>query len=170
VDKTKRGIKYASENYEYDYIIRPNITSVLDLNALDKYLDTLPKENVYQGIVNQSHTAGGFPYVMGANIIFSKDVAEKLIDVDAESLDNEDHNIGYVLYKLNVPISTLDTKYYTLAEKYTESNIDQIPGDIENSMNRGAFFYRVKNSGNDRIKIDSMYYSQLLSKLYPQIK
>jgi hypothetical protein len=104
---------------------------------------------------------------MGANIIFSKDVAGKLIDVDADHLDNEDHNIGYVLYKSNVTISTLDPKYYTLAEKYTESNTDQIPGDIEDSMNRGVFFYRIKNMA-DRVRIDDKYGNILIDKLYPK--
>jgi hypothetical protein len=166
VDKTKRGIKYASENYEYDYIIRPNITSVLDLNALDKYLDTLPKENVYQGLYFQS---GNIQFVLGANIIFSKDVAEKLMNADVMSIENEDINIGHMMHKLNIPVSSLDSKYYILAEDYTENDSDKMSTDIDNLMSNGAFWFRVKNfkKAANRELVDKLYYKILLDKLYP---
>jgi len=167
VEKTQRGIKYASENYEYDYIIRPNITSVLDLNALDKYLDTLPKENVYNGgiVVHE----GKVKLVRGAMIIFSKDVAAKLIDTEIKYIDIEDVSIGNKMTELGVHATDLDSKYYSIAESYTENDIGQMTNDIDNHMKNGAFWYRIKNyfKANNRELVDKIYSKILLDKLYP---
>lgn len=167
VEKTQRGIKYASENYEYDYIVRPNVTSILDLNALDKYLDTLPKSNVYNGgivVHNQK-----IPLVRGAMIIFSKDVAEKLIDTEIKYIDIEDVSIGNKMIELGVPATDLDSKYYSIAESYTEADIGQMTNDIDNHTKNGAFWYRIRNylKTTNRELVDKTYSEILLDKLYP---
>lgn len=68
--KTLKAIEVLLD--DHDYVIRTNISSLYDFALLLRRLD-LPKENLYTGhLVNGQH-------VTGSGMIFSRDVAKKLL-------------------------------------------------------------------------------------------
>ena len=169
-EKTHRGIKYASENYEYDYIVRTSITCVLDLNALDKYLDTLQKDNLYHGERGVEDTTNT-PFVVGQFIVLSRDVADKLVNTTSENeMHIEDVNLGKTITgDLEVPITPMDAnKYLENCELYTDLNKNSMASDIDRCISRGVIVYRIKNLNGNRLQLDSLYSSQLIDKLYPK--
>jgi len=76
IKKTIDGIKYFMDLKDYDFIVRTNLSSLWNFNVLMKYLETLRKEGTYNGILG---CQGKIPFISGAGIIFSRDVANTLI-------------------------------------------------------------------------------------------
>lgn len=88
----------------YDYIVRTNLSSLWNFDALLKFLSTLPKTGVYSGITGYH---AGIRYVSGSGIIMTPDVVKLLIEHRnvAENVKiMDDVDIGYTMTKLNIPI------------------------------------------------------------------
>jgi hypothetical protein len=103
--KTIDSMKYFLTKDSYDFIVRTNMSSFWNFKALIKFLETLPKQNVYSGIIGNHN---GIPFVSGSGFIMSNDVAKLLIDNRniAESVCIvDDVDIGYTMDKLGVPFS-----------------------------------------------------------------
>ena len=95
----KRGINY-------DYIVRTNLSSVWNFDCLLRHVNTLEKSNVYAGVIGNY---GSTRFISGSGMIMSQDVA-KLLVKNRVLLNHsnviDDVDIGYVLGKLNVPLTT----------------------------------------------------------------
>ena len=96
-DKTIKCLKHLLKIKNYDFIIRTNISTVIHFNNLIKFLNTLPKYDVYLGgtleILNwYDHKSGinkescekynliGLKYIQGTSIILSNDIANYIVD------------------------------------------------------------------------------------------
>ena len=71
--KTLAGMQALFERYEFQFLIRSNLSSYLLLRNLRKHLQELPTERVYAG-----HDMGGF--VSGSTFILSADLVQLLLD------------------------------------------------------------------------------------------
>jgi hypothetical protein len=98
------------------------MSSLWNFNALLKYLETLPKEKVYDGMIMPHN---GLEYCSGCGFIMSPDVARLLLENRqiAESVKIiDDVDIGVALDKLGIKISVgrrTDVCHMTM---YTESS------------------------------------------------
>jgi hypothetical protein len=101
-EKTIDCFKYFLNcDINYDYIIRTNLSSLWNFKALSTYLETLPKEGVYSGVIGDCHVK----YASGSGFIMTPDVVHKI--VENRNLCNEmnfidDVDIGYLLKKINI--------------------------------------------------------------------
>ena len=89
--KTIQAIEYAVKHLKFDYIIRTNMSTIINIHALITYCSTLPKTNVYTGgnmltihwIDKKSgikdKTYWGTNFISGTSIIMSCDVACSII-------------------------------------------------------------------------------------------
>jgi hypothetical protein len=84
IPTTISSVSYLQEEHDPDFIIRTNVSSYWNLNALRKLLTALPRSEVYAGVTGAAY--GGVPgfldrsrYVSGAGMIMSKDVYRQLI-------------------------------------------------------------------------------------------
>jgi hypothetical protein len=170
IEKHKRTIKYANDNYEYDFILRTNLSSVIDINSLDIYLNNLEnKTNRFIANFNFNHEDINFPF--GVMVLMSKDVADLLINANTTDKYPEDVEIGrYLIYEQNIQPENIDPKYFIFAVDYDETMYEQMSADIENAANNNAIIYRIKNSKGNRYDIDTTYRRKLFSKIYPEIK
>lgn len=103
--KTLDSFDYFLKKDKYDFIIRTNLSSVWNFHVLLKYLETLPKENVYNGIIGDHK---GIPFISGSGFIMSLDVAKLLLENRkiAEQVNIiDDVDIGYTLNTLGVPLT-----------------------------------------------------------------
>ena len=121
LEKTLITFKYIEKEFEdYDYIIRSNISSIVDFSLLSKELDnnqiiycgstyivTIVEFDVPSGIVNYKHF--GTKFCSGTNIILSKRGYKLLMDnlhlIDKTIID--DVAIGIVFKELNIKLSNL---------------------------------------------------------------
>ena len=69
---------FLSTDPSIEYVWRTNLSSVVDIFCLEKYLDTIPSTNFYGGYVGKAVNENIF-FASGAGFLMSRDVAEYLI-------------------------------------------------------------------------------------------
>lgn len=103
-DKTLDCFDYITkQHWQYDFIIRTNLSSLWNFDALIQYLDTLPNNNVYSGCIGNHQ---GIPFISGSGFIMSPDVVKKIIEhkeMVNESNIIDDVDIGYLIDKIDIP-------------------------------------------------------------------
>ena len=94
--KTMAGLTYLMSKHNYDFIIRSNISTLINLDKLYSFLLTLPLNNVYGGgyllqlewidppcgiteITIANYNLYGIKYYQGTCILLSSDVVKRLI-------------------------------------------------------------------------------------------
>ncbi len=97
LEKTIISIEYLlKNNFEFDYIFRTNLSSVLDLNKLIKLVNDNNYE--YAGVINNKHIVS-LKFVSGAGILLSKNTCIYIINnknkLDYNKID--DVSIGKLL-------------------------------------------------------------------------
>tara|TARA_R100000008_G_C3583357_1_gene170250 strand:+ start:1817 stop:2551 length:735 start_codon:yes stop_codon:yes gene_type:complete len=106
--KTILGLEFLLNNYEFDYVFRPNCGSYINLNNLNKYLKDKPLKKYYDGPKNCLDWYKNIPYSSGSCMIFSRDVAELLVN-DKDNMEYrciDDTTIAIHLHKNNISLYT----------------------------------------------------------------
>ncbi len=97
--KTLAAMKFALENYEFDFLLRANSTCYLDIHSLEGYLSKKPQNTLYAGPI-----AKGKDFVSGWGILLSRESVEVLVtsysQADKQYFDDE--AIGRVLKRSDI--------------------------------------------------------------------
>ena len=99
--RTLECFDYCLKNFEFDFLLRTNISSYIHKYNLMSWLSDKPRQNFYSGVIGEY---SGIRYVSGAGIFMSKDVVEKTIE-RANSIDTslvDDVAIGKLLSDTNI--------------------------------------------------------------------
>jgi len=131
LDKSIVAIKLCNELFDFDFIIRSNISTVIDLKLLE---NKLPITSDYSGHVHVicwiNHRDGlcdnslfGVPYVSGTSIILSKKIIPFLVRSNLDRSLIDDVSIGKLMYQNHI---------YPYNICYTE--------DIINNIGKCCFF------------------------------
>ena len=84
---------YCLENFEFDYIFRPNLGCWVSMDALSKLANTLPEEGVYGGAFGTTRgRRGGIEFISGSGFLLSRDVVQLIWDYH---LNDKDITIEY---------------------------------------------------------------------------
>lgn len=102
--KTVDMFEYCLENFEFDYICRPNASSYVVQNELVKYLENKPRENYASSIIG--HCSHIERFLSGVGYILSKNVVKKIVDNKKSWNHNfiDDIAISLLLNDLHVPM------------------------------------------------------------------
>jgi hypothetical protein len=76
--KTIKGMECLLNNFEFDYLFRPNCGSYINLKLLSEFLEDKPRHAYYGGI--NGHYANTGYYASGSCILMSRDVVEILVE------------------------------------------------------------------------------------------
>ena len=118
-EKSIEAMKIIEQKYNYDFLIRTNISTFWDFHKLKTNLDSLPKEKCYAGYplsVKQNNNIDDFDYypcdinyVSGTDIVLSSDLVNMLINPNQlQYYMYHDVCIGYFLNtQNNIPIISL---------------------------------------------------------------
>jgi hypothetical protein len=110
--RTIQVLEWVSKNKDYDYVLRINSSSYLNLKNLRLFIDKLQIDNVYAGRMMDYH---GTSYISGAGILLSKNlvnlVLDKKLEWDHKLLD--DVALGSLLNKLNIQASDESYQLFT---------------------------------------------------------
>lgn len=119
LDKTIKAIKYFIKNTDFDFIVRTNISTVIDIEELKKKLTSVSSKNIYGGHLFRAiwinevggitpevfKRIGGTEFVSGTSIVLSRSVCE-YISNNEELLDYsiiDDVSIGLLLKNIGGP-------------------------------------------------------------------
>lgn len=151
-NKTIKAIEYVDKHYDYEYILRTNLSSFLNLYNILSFLEKIPKTEFGGGFI---HAEG---FISGTGIFMSRDVGNKLVSVGTHytSAHNDDVFISSILTGI-LRIDIKQIQNYTM--KYFVNN--SFNKDITYPEN--VLYFRIKNA--DR-RIDVLYFKLLLSQLY----
>jgi len=75
--KTIAFFEYCCDNFEFDYIYRPNCGSYVNLSILNGIANELPSKNLYFGTKSNNENLPA--YASGAGFMISRDLAEKIV-------------------------------------------------------------------------------------------
>jgi hypothetical protein len=146
-EKTTKAISYINSKYEYQFVVRTNISSFWNIHQLFNMSVKLPIHGCFTG----SYMFHSF--ISGTGIIMSKDVSTVLSN-EKNNNNPDDVEISWNLQKYFQILPIDETKIYYLI--YDNENL--IPNDTSNIL-----YFRIKNK--DRT-IDITLFKTLLDKIY----
>jgi hypothetical protein len=175
--KTVQAIDYINKTYDYEYMLRTNISCFMHLPNILKFIDTLPKERLAAGYVGSDgkHT---YPWISGGGIFMSKDVTNYIVTdtrYDNWQQKYDDVIMSLVIIENNIELKNIikeqwrneqtwkndpnDPRKFShlmLVDGYYDDNID---------FDKNILYYRVRND-TDRNNIDYKYHTYLLKQIY----
>lgn len=142
VKKTAESYKFISENFDFDYLFRTNVSTYIRVDKLLEYLKDKPKYNFYAG---REAILGNLLYASGASSLYSKDIIDFFASKSNELNGHPD-----------------DVAYGKLLKKYRyEMEIIKSINDfqdvnfyyIKDKIDHDAFLFRCKTNRNKGVKI-----------------
>jgi len=126
--KTIKALKYFLDHVEFDYIYRTNLGSYIQLDILEQYFQSLPRDGVYfggKGIYERNNRFKGTVYGSGAGFGLSKDLVSRLVsDIEliiSEQLENQGVLIDDVQFG-NIIINNYGIKLLEVNKNNIERN------------------------------------------------
>lgn len=136
---------------QYDYVIRTNLSSVWNFTKLIEFCNTLPKTNVFCGVL-------GNPGLSGAGMIFSPDVVTKLVK-NSDKIERcmwDDIDFGKVANLCNIR-STRGYRHNIHSKEQADE-----------AWNTGYHFYlKDMRTGTRNVENELMVMRYLINKIYP---
>jgi hypothetical protein len=165
--KTCKSFEFINEVYDYEFVVRTNLSTLFHIPNLLEYLYIIPNSN----------SCGGFNYrsfITGTGIILSKDISIQIVE-NFLRYDIMKHNEDIVISAL---LNKFKTPYYNCKQFYKWCLIIDEPSEdygeyyfiptggkfIDFEFPENILQFRIKNS-LDR-KIDILYFKVLLKKIY----
>jgi hypothetical protein len=139
---------------EFDYVIRPNLSSFYVFPRLLEFLKTAPREKCYCGPRLCDR------FLSGAGFILSRDMAEMLVENKEEILrspDPDDVAIGDFLRSRGIPMLGVDWRIFNNLNVWNQEK-DQIPSSI--------FHFRTKNDDESLRGTDELFIQSELFKMF----
>lgn len=158
LEKTLLAFKYLN-NFDYDYLIRSNISTIIEFNRLISHLEKNPIDYYGAGkLVNLQWTGGGIfdstwygtLFASGTSIIFTKKAVDEIVNnmnlVRMDIIDDVSLGIYVREHKNVTPIEINQKHFYEVPHFSKDSNsISQFIEFIKN--NNDIIFYRNKCFG-----------------------
>ena len=159
INKTLVAIKYLLDDYEFDWILRTNLSSFYSIENLLKCLHSLPKTNAYAGYPGIFHNGNKIiSFCSGSGYLISKDVCRQLLvarKVHHEEDLPDDVWVGNVLE--SVPRINMTRTDFCSHIKVNSHLIDHLMMLKHSTIMKNEIHFRVKCPDKDeRINIDSL--------------
>ena len=160
--KTVKAMDYVNKNYSYDYVVRTNVSTIINCDNMLNYFDTIPKTNYTGGFIIFN------TFYSGIFIVFSKDISEAIagIDMQKERIHEEmdDVLIMQLIKARNIPIYDISLTKYRI--EYCNKSDFHIHTDIGVNIEKyeNVLCYRVRNDFQRNI-IDMQYFDKICNFL-----
>lgn len=136
--KTMTALKYLTINLglDYDYLLRTNISTVINYDNLINYLNTniQPEHEFFtffKNVIKWTDPNAGItdvhydtPYAQGTNIFLKRNVVDKLLAdenlIDCNVID--DVSLGYTMTRLGITLHDFGKQLYSTNENNPSSN------------------------------------------------
>ena len=160
LEKTLLAFKHLN-NFDYDYLIRSNISTIIEFNRLISYLEKNPIDYYGSGKLVNLQCSGwngirdpkwyGTIFASGTSIIFTKNAIDEIINnthlIKKEIIDDVSFGVYIREHKKNIIPKQIDITRFCEVPYFTKNNnsISQFLEYIKN--NNDIIFYRNKCFG-----------------------
>jgi hypothetical protein len=111
-EKQMRGFKVLLPHLkDYAFVFRTNLSSYVDIPAYLRYCETLPRREVYAGMVGDHY---GVAFASGSGFTITPDLIERLVLENPPTVFLDDVSIGCAITKWGVPVRQASRLDYTL--------------------------------------------------------
>lgn len=169
--KSLRAMAYINDNYNYDYFIRTNLTTVWDFDRLLSRLTTLPLENCLAGTTRKCRYRDivSPDYISGIDLIVNQPMISSIVD-HSESIVNWNLPEDWAMFKYfsevyKAPLHRAPRPTAHIMENFTEADPIKILKDIELARSLNKDHFRIKNNA-DRDTIDPFIAKMLCQQIY----
>lgn len=177
ISKTLKAMQYIENNYDYDFLIRTNLSTFWDLHKLEARLDMLPKQKCLTGSpVNLKNPRSDeqYNYVAGYDLVISRDLVQTILphasDIIAQKVfqNMEDLSLCTAVEKYAGVVRSGTDNIQNHAtnigkDPYTKEHLEQM---FAYSVKKNTDHFRVKTRTNRNA--DKQYLKNLLEKVYGQ--
>lgn len=174
--KVIRAMEEIDNNYDYDFLIRTNLSTFWYFDGLIERLSALPTSECFAGILSNLPREHSARHLSGISMIMSRDIVKQivkyshLINIPHPQYVAEDKMISnFVVHTLGIDIlvmeSTREPAVLRLENIY-EFDSEDLYRILAHPRHRSVFFFRVKNIVN-RMTIDTQILKLLRDLYYP---
>jgi hypothetical protein len=168
LNKNIIAINYINKKYDFDFILRTNLSSIWNIFKLLSLYDEIPKSNFFGGYVIFNS------FVSGTGIFISRDLLEKLLKINTNYFNHLDDvaisihmkNIGINMSNLNI-LPNYKMNYQIIDENVSDINSPHYKNnnlEINDTTYTGDILYfRVKNDTRER---DLQITKKIIRKIY----
>jgi hypothetical protein len=172
ITKTVRALDHIDRNYNYDFLVRTNISTFWDLDRFEKRIEQLPKTECFTGSLRSCIYRGqqSPQYASGVNLTLSRDMVQLMLENQEEMCSwdlPEDWAMNQIFINMGLnPIHSIPSPIHIM-ETFTSLDRDQIFKEIAVAKQKNRDHYRIKNTQikNQRQIID-IGIAQILLKEY----
>ena len=166
--KTQKALDYIHTNYEYEYIINTNLSSLWNIPTLLLLYNEIPRNHFFGGHVMFNS------FITGTGIIISRDLIPLFLNLNINHYhDNNDVAISLYMKNNNIPIHSLEhyqnykLDWQILSETCTDITSPHHKNNItviyDNTNTNHILYFRIRN---ETIEQDLYITKKLLKKLY----
>jgi len=166
--KVIRAMEYIDNNFDYEYLVRTNLSTFWDLDRLVVRLEQYPKTRCLtgvRGIINTPIT--GIAMVLSPDLVKLMVAHQSQINIKWEGKNYaEDYLLSSFITKNNYAELVAGDKYTKFIESYVIFESDRILADIRKARDAGVDNFRIKAHKADRILMDTQIAITLLQEIY----
>jgi hypothetical protein len=166
--KTKKAIDYIHSNYDYEYIINTNLSSLWNIPRLLSLYNEIPRNHFFGGHVMFNS------FITGTGIIISRDLIPIFLNINVYNYsDNNDVTISHYMINNNIPIYHLEhlpnykidwqILFGTCTDVTSPHHINNITVIDENTDTNNILYFRIRN---ESIEQDLSITKTILTRLY----
>ena len=168
LNKVRLSIEHVYKNYEFDYILRTNLSSLWNIPVLMSLHDNIPRDNFFGGhvIINL--------FVTGTGIFISNNLIPLFLELNPlDYSENEDVVISTYMRNRNIsfydlsPLINYKINYQILDESVTDVNLPYHKNnnlEINDDTNvSDILYFRVRNA---KIERDIYVFKKVIKRLY----
>lgn len=171
ITKTILALEHIEKTYNYEYLIRTNISTFWVLDRLRARLDKAPATECFEGSIRFCSIKGGGSspnYISGTNLVLSRDMVQKMLSKKKDMLEwdkkPEDWAMSQALIDFGYEAKGVVPAPIQHMDMFTEFN-KKILQTIESADAKNRDNFRIKNKG-DRTVLDISIANMLLLRYY----
>lgn len=171
ITKTIRAIEYIEATYDYEYLVRTNLSTFWILDRLLSRLNKAPAKECFEGSIRFCSIRGGTSspnYISGINLILSRDMVQNMLVKKQEmlswNLKAEDWSLSQSLIDLGYTPKAVVPAALHHMDKFGAMD-EKVHDEINIADQRNRDHFRIKNKG-DRAGLDISIANLLLLRYY----
>ena len=169
--KTIKAMEHVLAEYNFDFLLRTNISTIWLLDRILTRIKTMPKNNTYTGTRRRCYINGKLSvnYISGTSLIVSRDLVDKIVKNKYKIVEQdlpEDFAISnFIQSELDLEPVAPSLKPMHLLEHLTEFSVPFIEEELKKADHLNCDHFRIKSKTN-REAIDPYVAGYIVNRYY----